>query len=610
MSHDSVPEVAITVFPAGKSVACPTGARLHEVLARMRISLTTPCGGNGTCGKCLVEIAAKPSGDRRHDDHGFQQVRACQYVVREALEVRLSGESQLPDASQILTSHQPLDVPAGDAVPLTLAHLAADALANLPQDLTCPNGQYVVAVDIGTTTIVAELLLVQTRSFEDIQTNLTRSCGVLACRNPQAEFGDDVISRIQYASESPENADRLRLAVVDAINDLITSLADKVKQTGLPAPIPELVFPEQITLVVIAGNTTMQQLFAKVDVESLGHSPFDPATKHYPPTRADAFGLAINPSGLAVLFPVIGGFVGGDIVAGIVATQLCSQNAPSLLIDIGTNGEIVLWQPEGRRLLATATAAGPAFEGARISRGMIAAPGAIERVVLGDDLHVETIGRQPARGICGSGLIDLVAELVRIGAVVSSGKLLTGDQLPETVPLAIRDRFVTHENKPAFVIVAQQESARELDPGWTIDRPVRCDSPCSLMLTQHDIRQVQLAAGAIRAGVTLLLRRAGLEPGDLASVFLAGGFGNYIRRENAQRIGLLPPDIPTERIRFCGNTSLAGAKAVLLNTACYDAMPTIADQAECIDLSKSPDFSTVFAESMFFPTQEQSRERK
>jgi uncharacterized 2Fe-2S/4Fe-4S cluster protein (DUF4445 family) len=258
-----------------------------------------------------------------------------------------------------------------------------------------------------------------------------------------------------------------------------------------------------------------------------------------------------------------------------------------LLIDIGTNGEIVLWHPEGRMLLAAATAAGPAFEGARISRGMIAAQGAIERVIIGDDLYIETIGNQPARGICGSGLIDLVAELVRIGAVASSGKLLTGDQLPEIVPVAIRDRFVTVDNKPAFVIVPQHESG--------IDH--------SIMLTQHDIRQVQLAAGAIRAGVTLLLRKAGLEPTDLANVFLAGGFGNYIRRENAQRIGLLPPEIPTKRIQFCGNTSLAGAKAVLLSVACYDAIQTIADKAECIDLSKSSDFSTIFAESMFFPIQ-------
>jgi len=570
-----MPDVSITVFPAGKTVSCTTGVRLHEVLARMGISLTTPCGGNGTCGKCTVRVAHGHSFDKHNS---VTQVHACQYVVREPLIVWLPGESQRLNDVQILTSHPSPDSRDEADVPLTLAHLAADALSHLQQDLSGQVGQYVVAVDIGTTTIVAELLYVETSAA-----NRVKSWGVQSCHNPQAKFGDDVISRIQYASESQEHRERLRKTIVDAVNGLIASLADNSS-----------VSQEQITLVAIAGNTTMQQLFTGLDVQSLGHSPFAPATKYYQPVPAHQYGININPSDMVVLFPVIGGFVGGDIVAGIIATQLCSQNAPSLLIDIGTNGEIVLWRPEGRMLLAAATAAGPAFEGARISQGMIAAQGAIERVVIGDDLHFETIGNQPAVGICGSGLIDLMAELVRIGAIASSGKLLTGDQLPETVPAAIRNRFVMIDNKPVFVIVPQQ-LARGLAPGWKTDRQI--------ILTQHDIRQVQLAAGAIRAGVMLLLRQAGLEPGDLANVFLAGGFGNYIRRENAQRIGLLPPEIPTERIQFCGNTSLAGAKAVLLSTACYDAMQTIADGAQCIDLSKSPDFSTVFAESMLFPMQ-------
>ncbi|MCL2623199.1 MAG: hypothetical protein FWD31_05965, partial [Planctomycetaceae bacterium] len=295
--------IEITVLPDKETVSCPTGLRLHEVLARtsatsatMRKPLATPCGGNGTCGKCLVWIAPMRSdGDSCYDSMpfhslAFHQVRACQYVVCESLYVRLSEESLLLDASQILTSHQVPDSHDEAAVPLTLAYLAADALANLQQDLTDQGGiraktpgntvgQYVVAVDIGTTTIVAELLFVQTRSVDsmtEVSSNLTRSCGVQACRNPQARFGDDIISRIQYACESKENADRLRLVVVDAINDLIRSLADNVKKTNLPKPIPELVFPEQITLVVIAGNTTMQQLFAMYDVQALGRSPFEP----------------------------------------------------------------------------------------------------------------------------------------------------------------------------------------------------------------------------------------------------------------------------------------------------------------------------------------------
>ena len=553
-SHNSSPpatdlmSIEITVFPGGQTLTCPSGVRLHEALARVGGSLTTPCGGNGTCGKCAVRVAP---GQALHGKQTItSEVLACQHVVREPLTVWLSEESRPSDVTQILTSH------------LALNDLSFNYQSRTV-DAEEKEKEYVIAVDLGTTTLVAELICRFTQ----------RSCGVQSCRNPQAGFGDDVISRIQYASESPENAVRFRMAVVDAINDLISSLARD-----------EPVSPGEITQIAIAGNTTMQQLFAGLDVRSLGHSPFEPAVMNYPPTRAADYGVAIHTEGLAQLFPVIGGFVGGDLVAGIIATSLCSLDAPSLLIDIGTNGEIILWRPDGL-LLAAATAAGPAFEGARISQGMIAAPGAIERVAVGDDLRVETIGNQPARGICGSGLIDLVAELVRIDAITSAGKLLTGRQLPESVPDAIHDRFVRVDSKPAFVVVQQNESG--------IGRPI--------LLTQHDIRQVQLAAGAIRAGVTLLLRKAGMQPGDLANVFLAGGFGNYIRRENAQRIGLLPPEIPTARIHFCGNTSLAGAKAVLLSTACCNAMQQVADKAECVDLSKFPDFSTVFAESMFFP---------
>ena len=541
--------IEITIFPGGQTVSCSTGVRLHEALAQAGETPATPCGGNGTCGKCTVQVAP----GRLHDAERnvATRVLACQYPVREPLTLWLSEESQRHEDVQILTSTDFRPKEASNACPE----------ARSPKPKAC---RYAVAVDIGTTTIVAELICLLTQ----------RACGVQACHNPQAEFGDDVISRIQYASESPDKAARLRKVVVDVVNELIAVLAHG-----------ESISPEQITQVAIAGNTTMQQLFAGLDVQSLGHSPFEPATKHYPPAPAADYGLIIPPEGTVRLFPVIGGFVGGDLVAGIIATQLCSQNAPSLLIDIGTNGEILLWQPDGRLLLASATAAGPAFEGARISQGMIAATGAMERVVIGDTLHVETIGNQPARGICGSGLIDLVAELLRIGAVATSGKLLTANRLPETVPLTIRDRFVTVDNKPAFVIVPQIASA--------VDRPI--------LLTQHDIRQVQLAAGAVRAGITLLLRKAKIPPNDLANVFLAGGFGNYIRRENAQRIGLLPPEIPTERIRFCGNTSLAGAKTVLLNASCCDTMQKCADLAECVDLSKSPDFAAVFAESMLFP---------
>ena len=576
---DTFAEVEVVIFPEGLRFSCPKGVRLYEAIARSGLQLTTPCGGRGTCGKCYVRVAMAVNSFSKNlmalqKSPPLQQVLACQYVVNESVAVWLPEPSLHSDDMQIVVSHATFESEDNDNIPLTVDML----LGRNTSTETHQNNRYGVAVDIGTTTIAVELLSIPTHCDAISIVRL----GVVSGRNPQSKYGDDVISRIQYASESPEHLKQLREKIVDAINVLIGELARKGN-----------ISLRQIDLIALAGNTTMQQLFAGLDVQSLGYSPFLPAMKSYPVAQAADYGLAIAPNGIALVFPVIGGFVGGDIVAGIIALQMRSQNAPTLLIDIGTNGEIVLWKPAGSSLssggilLTAATAAGPAFEGARIQHGMIAAPGAIEHVTLDDELHIETIGNRRPRGICGSGLIDLVAELVRIGAIAVSGKLLSGDKLPECVPLAIRPRFVEIDGRLAFIVVPQNES----------------DTGSDILLTQHDIRQVQLAAGAIRAGVTLLLNKAGIKPNDLVAIDLAGGFGNYIRRENAKQIGLLPPEIPTERIRFCGNTSLAGVKAVLLNANRYREMQAVANNAECVDLSTFPEFATVFAESMLFPGQ-------
>ena len=590
MTHS---RVEITVYPEGRSFACSAGIRLHEALTNAGFSVPIPCGGNGTCRKCslwlqsaaflskynLAQLAATSQAGLPFEpllaELSFQETLACQYTVDKSLVVWLPMSQRTNIAKILATHHQPEWLTNGDFPPTHQLIFG---------DIQVETAPYAVTVDIGTTTVVAELLRLQsdehatrikigeTKDDADFSATPWRSCGLCSCRNPQADFGDDVISRIQYASESPQQSAKLREIIVDTINKLIADLSRIAAITS-----------DQISLIAIAGNTTMQQLFVGLDVTPLGHFPFVPAIKHYPVTRAADAGIAIRSDGRVVIFPVIGGFVGGDITAGITATQLRSQTDLSLLIDIGTNGEIVLWRPGGP-LLAAATAAGPAFEGARIRHGMVAAPGAIEGVTFGDDLHIETIANVTPCGICGSGLIDLVAGLIQIGAIATSGKL-SKEGLSPSVSDAIRDRMITVDGRSAFEIVPQSQSA----------------TGSAIVLTQQDIRQVQLAAGAIRAGVTLLLRKAECRPDELAMVFLAGGFGNYIRRENAQIIGLLPPEVPLERIIFCGNTSLAGAKAVLLNADCYREMQAVADVAECLDLSSFPDFSTVFAESMLFP---------
>ena len=596
-------KISIAVYPEGRSFLVASETRLHEALAHAGISVPSPCGGNGTCRKCSLwllptdllseweitrynELLAQGvAWDDLRESFPFQETLTCRYVVCEPLIVWLPDRLHQPEMTKILTSHDQANGVAEGGFPLTFDLVFAPtdpvAASSDRHDLRLAPSQYLIAVDIGTTTVAAELLDMLSSEQAATRQHVIpwQSRGVLSCRNPQAEFGDDVISRIQYGAESTEHLGRLRKKIIGGINGLIAKLASN-------AGISE----QQIGLIAIAGNTTMQQIFAGLDVTSLGRFPFDPAVRHYPVVRASEYGLIANPECRAIVFPVMGGFVGGDLVAGTVALQLRNRPDFSLLIDIGTNGEIVLHCPDGT-LLAAATAAGPAFEGARIRNGMVAAPGAIERVTFDDDLHdlrFETIDNEPARGICGSGLIDLVAVLIRIGAVTSSGKL-SGELLASNVSDAVRKRFVTVDNRAAFEIVPPSHSA----------------TGESIVLTQQDVRQVQLAAGAIRAGVTLLLRKAGTAPDNLAAVYLAGGFGNYIRRENAQTIGLLPPEVPVERIVFCGNTSLAGAKAVLLSADCYRDMQAVADAAECLDLSSFPDFSTAFAESMIFPSLDQ-----
>jgi uncharacterized 2Fe-2S/4Fe-4S cluster protein (DUF4445 family) len=236
-------------------------------------------------------------------------------------------------------------------------------------------------------------------------------------------------------------------------------------------------------------------------------------------------------------------------------------------------------------LLAASTAAGPAFEGARISCGMRGAVGAIEKIVVDGRLRINVIGNVAPSGLCGSGLIDAAAELLRHGLLTSQGRLATPEQLPADVPSDLAERIVMHNGQASFLLASQSETGN--------------GSP--IMLTQRDLRELQLATGAIRAGITLLLKQTGLRPGSLERVLIAGGFGNFIRRSNAQRIGLLPSEIEHRRIRYVGNTSLAGSRLVALSRQARSAAEQIARRSRHIDLSIDKSFNGAFAEAMIFP---------
>ncbi len=269
-------------------------------------------------------------------------------------------------------------------------------------------------------------------------------------------------------------------------------------------------------------------------------------------------------------------------MAGILATGLADAESPALLLDIGTNGEIVLLA-DGK-LSAASTAAGPAFEGARISCGMRGSTGAIEKVVVDGRLRTNVIGNVPPAGLCGSGLIDVAAELLRHRILTPQGRLQTPDQLLADLLPDLAQRVVLHEGQVSFVLATEAETG---------GRPI--------VLTQRDLRELQLAAGAIRAGIVILLQRAGLKPNDLKRVLIGGGFGNFIRRSNAQRIGLLPHEIEHRRIRYMGNTSLAGARLAALSLGARQMAEDLARRTEHVDLSADPGFQRAFAESMIFP---------
>lgn len=523
--------------PAGRKVCVKPGLVLLEAARRAGIFLNAPCGGNGICGRCRVRILQgicapsvacraklSPAALRR----GYRL--ACQAKVFYNLTVAV------PPAAPPATSNAP---------PRRRHRL-------LPQ----PCG---LAVDLGTTTISAMLIRLR-GGRKAVSANMA---------NPQKAFGDDIMARVQACRENPQNLERLRIMAVNAVNRLIGNLTMEAGIGG-----------NDIIEVALAGNTAMQQIMLGIDPSALGEAPFAAAFREAPARDAKTMGLQSNARGRVYVFPQIGGFVGGDTVAAILATNLPLRRKPALLIDIGTNCEIVL--QSGQHILAASAAAGPAFEGARISCGMRAVPGAIAKVKIKNDLHRQVIGNTRPAGICGSGLMDLAAELLRVGILNDSGRLRAAAELPAGVPAALRRRLRKHAGRAAFLLAGASETA----------------AGRALWLTQRDVRELQAACAAVRAGVALLLKRARLKPQNLNCVFLAGLFGGNIRRSSAQR--LLLPQIPCAKINFAGNAALIGAAKSLSAPAVRRAAAAIARRAKHVELALDPEFLAVFNQSLHF----------
>jgi len=525
----------ITFEPDGKQISIHEGATVLEAAGQADIILNTACGGRGICKKCLVKILPQ---DR--------EVLACQYRIQSDLKISVPTESRYFEQQILEHGIETKIEPGGTIYEELRKKTAAEKI-------------YGLAVDIGTTTVVAKLI-----NMAD-----GRCPATVSSLNPQTQYGDDVISRIAYGSNN-EKLGRLHKAIIDCINGLISRLCKKAS-----------IAPDDIYELCAVGNTTMNHIFLKLPIIQLGQAPYKAHSLDAFDLPAGQLGIKINPEGNVHTVENIAGFVGSDTTAVALAANIDSAEKVTLIVDIGTNGEVVLGNKD--RLFAASCAAGPAFEGARISCGGRASEGAIEAVVVSrDDIGLDVIGNCPARTICGSGLIDAVAVMLNFGIIDATGRFIEPDILRDTLPAAVISRITKTDNQFSFVL-HRASNANERD----------------IILTQRDIRQVQLAKAAIAAGIKILMRKLGIAEVGIEQIFLAGAFGNYIRPESALRIGLLPAG-DTQRLHFIGNAAASGAQMVLLSRRCRDHAGELARKIEYVEIAHETDFQDIYAGCMMF----------
>jgi uncharacterized 2Fe-2S/4Fe-4S cluster protein (DUF4445 family) len=601
-----------------RQVRVPPGVTVFDSASWNGIAIDSTCGGHGTCHKCRVRIeGATPI--TRHDLRTFSREQlddgwrlAClvnatrdltvevpplttrpkaatvgvgrQVILRPAIQKRYveltepTLEDQQTDLDRLLAAIDDLE-PVADLhvlrrLPAVLraadfkvtAVVVDEALIDVePGDTT--GTQYAIAFDLGTTTVVATLLDVTTGT----------PVAVASMLNRQQPFGGDVITRISATMMDPDTLGRLQ----QAAHDTLAALTEQVCKEGE-------VDPSHVYEVAVAGNATMTALALGIDPEPLGVAPFVMSTATPPSVPAVELGLALHPGARAVFFPALGAYVGGDIVSGMLASGMDRDKRTRLFIDVGTNCEIVL--SDGDRILSTAAPAGPAFEGGAIRCGMRADDGAIEVVkldpavgggvelgVIGDDR-----GAEP-RGLCGSGLVDIVAELVRVGLLDQSGRFIPEETAAEVAP-GLADRLTMIGQERVFVL---HRSSPDEDPADGV------------VLSQRDVRELQFAKAAISTGWTLLLEELELEHRDIQQVLLAGSFGSYLSAAAAVRIGLVPK-LPVLRIVAAGNVAGEGAKMALLSVRERAGALALLEEVTYVELSDRPEFNDRFVDQLSF----------
>jgi uncharacterized 2Fe-2S/4Fe-4S cluster protein (DUF4445 family) len=576
----------IQILPMNLSVRTRKGETLRDALYRAGVELESPCNGKGLCGKCLVCVESPDNvPETPHKEITAEQTRqgirlACQLVPASDMVVRVIGEYKKDEHRILEGDRDPTfsERDTGDAgagrkhlsdtetlvknTPAAIVRMskgicrlqyfgqATEELKNWPEKAVAKG----LAIDLGTTTLVVTLIELPTG----------RELATTSSLNPQIRFGHDVISRIQKGS-TPEGLAELSQCVREGLNHLIEQACQDSGADSM-----------EVLDVVLGGNTTMLQLVASIDPEPLGQVPFTVALQGGRAYPARQFGLEINPAARVYVPPIVHAYVGADISAGLlVSRRFFEPGGAMFFVDVGTNGEMGL--SANSEYLMTSTAAGPAFEGMGISAGMRARIGAVEGVETDGHvrLDVHTIGDAPPQGICGSGIIDITAALLKLGVIDASGRMRRPD---DTNGLAgtIASRIIEINKSPAFHLGGK------------------------VYFTQEDVRQVQLAKSAIRAAMEILLHESGMEAGSLERIVLAGGFGYSLRASNLEAIGMLPPET-ADKVYFAGNTCRIGCARMLRNVGYRQYLEEKMQSVRHVSIETRPDFMDLYVESMEFP---------
>jgi uncharacterized 2Fe-2S/4Fe-4S cluster protein (DUF4445 family) len=599
-------DFTIDFEPVGRRGKCRKKETLLACARRLGVGISSICGGKGTCHACKVQVlsgtASKPTPNeletfsRREIKRGWRL--ACQTYPASDCKIAVPAESMTTpqrlqvEGLKITVSPEPsvrayrlqlvapsLSAPQADADrlletlnqqhKLRCTKVDIGALRTISNQLrswkwenqaVVHNGEVIailppksrqlgLAIDLGTTKIAGYLV--------DLGNGQTLAAkGVM---NPQISYGEDIISRINRVVKSPDEGVQLQKLAVDAINELCADLCAEASAK-----------PEEILEAVVVGNTAMHHLFLRLPVKQLALSPFVPAISRALEVKAGELGLNISPGAYVHLLPNIAGFVGADHVSMLLATDAWKTKKTTVALDIGTNTEVSLICKG--KIATTSCASGPAFEGGHIKYGMRAATGAIERLRIdGDKIHYQTIGGAPPVGICGSGILDALAQLYLAKIIDEGGRIVDN-----------RPRVRAYKGQREFMLVSKEE--RKGKPAITI--------------TQHDVRELQLAKAAIRTGIQMLLETSGCSEAEIKQVIIAGAFGTYIDVASAVAIGMLP-SLPLNRFRQVGNAAGMGAKLALISLKSRAKAQTVASRVSYIELASAPKFEQVFVQANY-----------